>query len=471
MVSYTFEQQSAHEHALTDPHRPVYHFLPQANWINDPNGLIQWHGEYHLFYQHNPNGAFWGDMHWGHSVSSDLVHWRHLPIALAPTPNGYDKDGVFSGTAVNNDGIPTIMYTGVSPECQCLATSDDELMTWKKYEGNPVLPAPPAGMEVTGFRDPRVWRQDDRWYMIIGSGFKGVGGTALLYSSPDLLHWEYLHPICIGDFETYGDMWECPDLFPLDGQHVLLFADYKHTVYQIGTFAELKFTQQSAGITDGGHFYAAQSMLDEQGRRLLFGWVTEGRPREEHEAAGWACAMSLPRVLSIRNDGLLGMEPAAELTALRSNHQHIGPLTILPDIRHVLPTLQGDSLELSVEIDPCSAEEIGVAVRQSPDEEEQTIISYNRTSGELTIDRAKSSLSASVQHTPLSAPLKLADGELLQLRVFIDHSIIEVFANGRACVVGRMYPTRDDSNGINLVAHNGQGALCSLDAWTIASIW
>src|SRR5512143_2626508 len=126
-----------------DRHRPRFHFLPERNWMNDPNGLIQWKGQYHLFYQYNPNGPFHGTIHWGHAVSGDLVHWAHLPVALAPTPDGPDKDGCWSGCAVDNGGVPTLIYTGVHPQTQCLAWSDDDLLTWKKHAGNPVLPAPP----------------------------------------------------------------------------------------------------------------------------------------------------------------------------------------------------------------------------------------------------------------------------------------------------------------------------------------
>jgi len=137
-----------------DLHRPQYHFLPPANWMNDPNGLIQWRGQYHLFYQHNPGCPCWGTMHWGHAVSENLVHWTDLPIALAPTPGGPDADGCWSGCAVDNDGIPTLIYTGVFPQRQCIATSTDDLLTWEKHAGNPVIAAPPEGLDVTGFRDP-----------------------------------------------------------------------------------------------------------------------------------------------------------------------------------------------------------------------------------------------------------------------------------------------------------------------------
>jgi len=146
--------------------RPLNHFQPESNWMSDPNGLMQWRGQYHLFYQHHPHSPLWGPMHWGHAASHDLVHWTHLPIALAPTPDGPDADGCWSGCAVDHDGVPTLVYTGVRStdgrpyrESVCLATSADELQTWTKYAGNPVIPASPEGLEVLGFRDPCVWRE------------------------------------------------------------------------------------------------------------------------------------------------------------------------------------------------------------------------------------------------------------------------------------------------------------------------
>lgn len=171
-----------------DPQRPQYHLMPPSGWLNDPNGLIQWGDEYHVFYQHNPAGAFHDRIHWGHAVSTDLAHWRHLPIALAPEPGTIDEDGCWSGCAVNNDGIPTIMYSGASSIGQrpCIATSSDGLLTWQKYAGNPVIAAPPPDLDLIEYRDHSIWREDGMWYQLIGVGIHDQGGAALLYRSPDL---------------------------------------------------------------------------------------------------------------------------------------------------------------------------------------------------------------------------------------------------------------------------------------------
>ncbi len=178
-----------------DSHRPIFHFLPPKNWMNDPNGMIQWRGRYHLFYQHNPALPVWGDIHWGHAVSDDFIHWQDMPIALAPTPNSYDEKGIWSGCAVDDDSIATILYTGASgnrhqTQTVCIAIStDDDLATWHKYEQNPVISTPPAEFAGCGFRDPYVWHEDTTWYTVIGAGQKSGGEAVLLYQSPDLYQW------------------------------------------------------------------------------------------------------------------------------------------------------------------------------------------------------------------------------------------------------------------------------------------
>jgi beta-fructofuranosidase len=180
MITATADQER--ERLSGDPQRPIYHFLPPSNWMNDPNGLSQWDGQYHLFYQYNPLAARWGVIHWGHAVSADLVHWADLPIALSPTPGGPDADGCWSGCIVNNGGVPTMLYTGLRGTAQrpCLATSADGLLTWHKYPGNPVIAEPPADVDVLDFRDHCIWQEDGDWYQVIGGKIDGVGGAALL---------------------------------------------------------------------------------------------------------------------------------------------------------------------------------------------------------------------------------------------------------------------------------------------------
>jgi beta-fructofuranosidase len=471
--------------ASRDAHRPIYHFMPPANWMNDPNGFIQWGTIYHLFYQHNPNEPVHANIHWGHAASEDLVHWRHLPIALAPTPGGPDAEGCWSGCAVNDNGTPTIIYSGASPRGQraCVATSSDGLVTWKKYAENPVIPEPPAGLDLVAYRDHSVWREDDAWYQVIGAGLTSVGGAALLYRSHDLRCWQYLHPLCTADRYRSsglwtGSMWECPDFFGLQDRHVLLASIWEaerlhYSAVLVGEYRDHYFTPDVAHKLDYGdsYFYAPQSLADNRGRRVVIGWVREGRPVSAQRAAGWSGSMSLPRELTLRPDGLLGVRPVDELKSLRYDHRALGAFAIVAGEVLPLDTISGDRLELQVDMVPGRGGSCGLLVRRSPDAEEETRIVYDAREGTLVVDRARSTLDQVVERTQHTAPLELANDELLQLRVFLDGSVLEVFANDRLSITTRIYPTRTDSLGIAVFAERQDSRLVRFDAWQMRSSW
>ena len=345
-----------------DPHRPRFHFSPPANWLNDPNGLIQWGETLHLFYQYNPQGPFHGTIHWGHASSTDLVHWQDHAIALAPTPGGPDQDGCWSGCAVDNNGTPTFVYTGVNPQTVCLATSADGLETWQKYGGNPVIQAPPAEVSAHDggdFRDPYVWREADAWYMVIGSRHAGVGGLVLLYRSPDLAQWEFVRILLAGNERENtrfyeGAMWECPDLLDFGERRALIISAQDahhrlhHAAYFSGVYRNHEFAPDTGGVLAYGHsFYAPQATRLADGRILLFGWLRETRTLDACKAAGWNGAMSLPLVATMRADGALQVAPAAELASLRREHLHIEELELKPEIDQPV-ALAGDALELLV---------------------------------------------------------------------------------------------------------------------------
>jgi beta-fructofuranosidase len=442
--------------------------------MNDPNGVSQWDGRYHLFYQYNPLAARWGPIHWGHAVSADLVHWADLPIALSPTPGGPDADGCWSGCIVNNGGVPTMLYTGLRDRVQrpCLATSDDGLLTWRKHPGNPVIAAPPADVDAIDFRDHCIWQEDGFWYQLIGGKIAGVGGAALLYRSRDLIKWEYLQPLCVGDQAATGTIWECPDFFPLGDKHVLLISPIplRKTLYMVGTYADQRFTPERTEVLDaGGHYYAPQSMRDTQGRRLIWGWVWEGRDEPAQLAAGWAGVMSLPRVLTLLPNGQVGSAPAPELEALREQHWSWRDLRLASSAR-ALAEVQGDMLEICAEFAPQDATAFGIDVRCSADGTERTRIIYDRARQQLEIDRSQSSANVADQHDLYGGTLALEAGEPLTLRVFVDRSVIEVFANGRLCLTSRVYPSAT-SLGVALFAQGGSVDVPTLDIWTMRSIW
>lgn len=433
--------------------------MPAANWMNDPNGPIYWQGKYHMFYQYNPHGAYWGDMHWGHAVSEDMIRWRHLPVALAPTPGGPDKDGVFSGCAVIDNGEVTVVYTGVNPETQCIATSTGGLTAWKKYAGNPVIGAPPPGLDVTGFRDPAVWKEGDTWLMAVGSGFRGKGGAVLLYESRDLRHWNYLHPLVSGNMRAgasakdpvdSGEMWECPDFFPLGDQHLLIISTERVVKYLMGKYAGRHFRAESMGGIDYGSYYAARTMTNTGNRRILWGWITEGRSVEAQKAAGWSGAMSLPRELSLLGSRL-EMRPAAEVEKLRG--------------KRLGPGAEGDRLEIQAEIDPGDAARAGLKLRAAPDGSEQTLVYYDRGQRLLCVDRSRSSTDRSADRGMQSGPFYLRGGEPLRLRIFLDGSVIEIFANERFCLTARVYPAGPRSTGVAFDASGGAARMVSFEAW------
>lgn len=254
------QREQSEERFASDPHRPRYHFLPPENWLNDPNGPIWYDGRHHLFYQHNPDEAKWGNIHWGHAVSDDLVHWEDWPMALIPGTEGVDELHCFTGCAfVQEDGTPTIAYTGINPgadpqarrhESQSLAVSQDGMLTWQKIAQNPVIADPPEGLDVTGFRDPCVWREGDSWYMVIGSGIEDEGGAVLAYRSRDLIDWEYLGPLMVGDAEEHGTMWECPDFFPLGEAHLLLVSTLGRQMFLTGGWDREQFMPTGEGWAD-----------------------------------------------------------------------------------------------------------------------------------------------------------------------------------------------------------------------------
>ena len=466
-----------------DPHRPIYHFTPDRDRyrLNDPNGLIQWKGRYHLFYQYNPHGPYLDDTHWGHAVSDDLVHWEHLPIALAPTPGGPDAEGCYSGCAVDNDGTPTVIYTGIEPERPCLAIGDGYLLTWQKHPGNPVIDAPPDGLEMVGFRDHSIWREGSTWYQVIGAGMKNVGGDAFLYSSEDLREWEYLGSLLAEPLEDRGTMWECPDFFPLGDRHVLLVSRLPHQMggdiwrarvrCHVGEFQDHKFAPDQSEVLDaGGNFYAPQTMLDDAGRRLMWGWITEGRSREAQRIAGWTGVVSLPRVLELDGSGRLIQAPAAGMETLRKNHRRVEGLDLKTGELSI-HDLRGDSLEVRARFEVADVATFGVLVRCSPDGREQTAIEIDPVEQTLTVDRTKSSLDPEALLTKETGSIgTVAAGDELELSIFLDKSVIEVFANG-AAATSRIYPMRADSLGVSLFATGAGVRLKELDAWELGSIW
>lgn len=300
--------------------RLKYHFEPQKGWINDPNGLIFYKGKYHAFCQHYPFAPHWGQMHWGHAVSEDLLHWEELPIALYPDQPYENSGGCFSGSAVEKDGELYLIYTSVSHELgqtQSVVRSKDGV-TFEKYEGNPVIAHfPEEGSE--DFRDPKVTWIKDAYYMVVATGKDGVG-KILLYRSKDLLDWEYKGVLLEG--AEFGGVLECPDFFPFEDKYLLMFSqicrDTRSTMFVYGDFDGETFTPISFHTPQiGPHFYAPQTFSDENGRRIIIGWLFN-KDEKLNGDADYAGAFSIPCTLQMK-DGKLCMFPVKESWSLLSD--------------------------------------------------------------------------------------------------------------------------------------------------------
>ena len=364
---------------IPDSARPAFHLTPRAGWMNDPNGFSWYRGQFHLFYQYNPYDTKWDAMHWGHVVSRDLLRWEYLPAALAPDED-YDSFGCFSGSAVElSDGLQLLMYTGVRKEggdngeefqVQCLATGDG--VDYTKYEGNPVLDEfdLPVGLSRNDFRDPRMWREaDGSLRCVVATCDEQRHGALLLFASEDGFDWRFESILARND-GRFGRMWECPDFFQLDGRAVLLVSpqdmlpegfEYHNgngTVCQIGDFdrEEKRFIPEHHQAIDYGiDFYAPQTLLTPDGRRVMIGWMQNWDTCKLTDQAKrqWFGQMTLPRELSIRN-GRLCQRPIRELAAHRSREVSYrglrlnGPMT--------LDGVEGRTVELEIRLRPEEAE-------------------------------------------------------------------------------------------------------------------
>ncbi|MHB1459909.1 MAG: glycoside hydrolase family 32 protein [Armatimonadota bacterium] len=472
--SITQADQTVSEAAGTvskDPAHPIYHVTPAARFMNDPNGPV-WHkGRYHLFFQHLP---YWG-VHqdncpaWGHVSSSDMVHWRHEPIALMPGPHQYDIAGVASGCCVIHNGVPTIIYTGVGPggQTQCLATSDDEMKIWTKHPGNPVIAHRPdiAGLG-DGFRDPCIWKEPDGYRILIGSGFTDKNGTVLLYKSRDLRVWEFLGPMCDGMGE-HCFQWECPAFFSLTNRtrqqkHVLIVSPLFSNIaalrgevqYAVGRYENNRFKPESWQTVDYGgptNYYAPSSFEDPKGRRILWGWILADRPMESK----WSHAMSLPRVISLGDDDKLSFEPVSGIRNLRKHETAVSDIK-LQDAEVVIIPRVGLNIEVELRCKLPESSELELHLSRSSD-------------GCRYLPVKISSIDKSVEFNGSHAPIALNRNREVTLRLFIDGCIGELYIDNTGCISAHI-PVDVEATGVSAVLHGG-AVIKHIKVWEMGSIW
>lgn len=474
------QARSLREHLQADPWRPAVHFTPPEGFFNDPNGLIFWRGRYHMFYlartpvpgTDKGEGPHWGEV-WDHVSSVDLIHWVHHPVALEP--DAKSPSGIWSGDAIEGAPRPTLIYY-VPNQGTCVAFSDDpELNVWTPLPENPVIPVQSETDEHYAY-DPGAWYEDGVYHLLLGNRSRAPGheGDCTSYfTSPDLIQWEYQGPFYRSrrEWTPVTTDCACPDFFPFGDEHMLLMHGHHpvfHVHYYLGRLEGKRFLPREHGRMSGygGCFCAPETWLDDQGRRILMGWVRDAGVWGDWREKGWGSSMGLPRVLEPDGLGGVRMAPVPELQTLRGSGWEEVPGEL--DVNGTwLEQVRGRVLELELEIDPGAAERVGLDVLASPGGEEFTRVEWARADGMLRGRYERSTEGPPPDYRELEKdsptpgmhelPLKLEEGECLRLRVFVDRSVVEVFANDRQCLVLRAYPSRGDSDRIRLFAY-GAGA-------------
>jgi beta-fructofuranosidase len=428
---------------IKDYYRPVYHITPPLGWMNDPNGLIQFRGKYHVFFQHYPHAPEDGPKHWGHVTSDDLVHWERLPIALAPDTD-YEK-GCWSGSAVDDHGQLTLIYTAHDEnrkpkQVQCIAFSGDGV-NFTKYEKNPVVSGPPEGFG-EDFRDPKVFRYGGLWYMVVGCTKNNEGGI-LLYGSGDLRHWDCFGRICQSDGKQ-GTMWECPDLFEMEETWVLLCSpmnmEGSKCIFISGTmdFQPCKkrglFIQKTWQDVDyGSDFYAPQTFMDDRGRRILIGWMDMWNSENITAKDGWIGALTFPRELYSEN-GIIRQRPVGEISLLRKKCFWNGGISLGDGQKGNLKAVSGDSMEIIFTLPDTAGGCLSLCLRASENQKEKTLLTYDFDVRTFTADKRQSGAGK-----PDYKKIIIEAGEKITVHILVDKSSVEYFLSGRA-VSCRIYP-------------------------------
>ena len=456
--------------AEEDGTRPIYHFRPPAQWMNDPVGIIFHKGFYHVFYEFNPYGDTWGadGTHWGHTRSRDLVHWEHLPIAFGPSRELGERRCNSGCLAFNDAGTPIIFYNMVPFEGRrehWAVLGDDDLIQWEKWNGNPFLswrtrerhgaPVHPYDKEDMPF----IFREGGRTLMLLSSCKIKGKGVVPIYEAEDgsLLKWRYRGIM-------HNDSGECPNFMKLGSRWVLIYGAYRWVEYFVGSFdiETLTFTTEKQGVVDYSYgpahpnfrtrgLYATYTFPDPEGRCIMFGWVSgfeQGR--------GWHGCLSLPRILSLDKEQNLIQTPAPELKKLRGQHRSIENLTVVDETKR-LNEIKGDTMELVAELEQGNATAIGLKLRCSENGGKAVTLRY-----------ASGTLNVAGTQVPVALGGK---ANAFRLHVFLDKSVMEVFVNdGMSCVSRVIYPGAMDL-GVSVFTENGSGTLKSLDTWQMKPVW
>jgi len=485
----------------SDRYRPAYHFVSPESTLNDPNGLSFWQGRWHLFYQAYPPDEFPEDtdrnkrrQHWGHAVSEDLVHWRDLPYAIYP---GTERMAFSGSTVVEKDRV-IAFYPGIGSGQMIAISRDPLLLNWEKI-------GPLKG--VSG-GDSDIWKEGDTYFGLVGgldkyypeskdvlppsfvTDFHGIGVWPKwsLWASKDLKNWRSQGELLFEKtpFMDRLDDGSCPNFLPIGDKYILLFASHHNGAqYLLGDYDAKahKFRPYTHGrfnhgrIAPGG-VHAPSAAADGNGGVINILNINDAR-----RSADWDQILSLPQQLTLDADKRLRIEPTSALASLRGQSRHVSETRLPANEEIVLPEIKGNAMELNLEIDPGRARSVQINVLRSPRAQETTSITfynyegdpphweYYNTPEEVALDTSRSSTLADAWARPPERATVNLEGGSLKLRIFIDRSVVEVFANGRQYLAARVYPGRNDSIGVSLRAQAADATLKSLDAWQMKSVW
>lgn len=472
--------------ARVDRWYPAFHIAARAGWLNDPNGVCYFRGRYHVFFQHHPDSAVWGPMHWGHASSPDLVTWRHEAIALAPG-DVEDADGVWSGSAVTgDDGTLMVFYTGHrwrngvdgahgNVQVQCLATSTDGVHLTKQ---GVIVAGPP---ELQHFRDPFVWNQDGGWHMLLGASSVDERGQIWLYTSRDLRTWTF-DRVLFTDPDPDVFMLECPDLFALGDRWVLSYGPMSKAKpsgyagrnghncgYVVGTWTPGEDFRPITGYrtSDWGHnYYASQSLLAPDGHRIAFAWMGGFALPMASQADGWAGQLGVPRELTLGEDDRVRARPIAEIRELRGDAIDFGAFEVGVD-QNVRLLQDAGPLDMLLEVDlsATSSEQVCVDVHRTS-AADFTRIAYDDLSGRVWVDRGTN---RATDRGSRSAPFD--GGEMLRLRILVDRGSVEVFIGDGAETLSSLSFPAGGPRGVWLSSVSGKIAVASLVIYPLRSAW
>lgn len=461
-----------------DPHRPILHAMPPANWTNEPHGLVRHGDTWHIFHQRNANGPYLDQIHWGHMISQDLVNWESVDIALAPEP-GWDQRGTWAGDAVVHNDTLMLLYTGVDGVKAGIGLAkavDPQGLQFKKYPANPLIPSAPEGS--LDFRDTYLWKNDDIWHMIIGSGMPETGGIAPLYTSTDLVKWTAQGNFFESAVDVSGIFFELPIFVPLTEQKAMFGittlepGSPARYVYWIGTTDNNRFVPdfpEPKPLDLFNHFLSPTVATTPDGRTVAMGIIAERRTSEIQLEAGWAHLFSFPRVWTLCEDGAtICQQPANELQSLRGKSRNWTNLAF--NDTHPLIEDAPRTIEIRVDLAAEDAQQFGLDLLRSVSAEEYTRIYYDQTSKTLNLDLTHSSLSPTVFEDVKinrSIPLNLLPDDRLLLHIFLDHSVIEVYVNDKAAFATRAYPALENSTGLALFTHGGAASARSIQVWEL----